>query len=459
MGRTVRVRTALGAGAVIAVAVGLAATALVVLLHRSLLHNVDDRAVLRLRDVADLAERGQLPATLAGGDEDGTVAQVVAAGRVVAQSPVVRRPVPLADFVPAATGAVVRTVGRTPISDGTAYRVAAARVATPQGPAVVYVAASLEPVTDAIHSLELLLAAVGPALVLIVVAMTWLLVGRTLGPVEEIRRQVAEISALDLARRVPEPGTGDEIQRLAETMNAMLGRLAAAAGRQRRFVSDAAHELRGPLATIAAELDVAASHPDGTDWPAVVARLRAVTGRLGRLVEDLLVLATAEERGDRRRQEVDMEELVLRQLESLRATSPLAVDVPHLDAARVTGDRDQLERAVANVLDNARRHATSRVTVTLRVEDAAAELVVADDGPGVQAVDRERIFERFSRLDEARSRDRGGAGLGLSIARRIIENHAGSIRVAGTGPGTAMVIRLPLPDPDRPPAPDPLQEA
>jgi signal transduction histidine kinase len=321
--------------------------------------------------------------------------------------------------------------------------VAARRVDTPGGPGVVYAAASLEPVTDSINTVEAVLAVVVPGLLLLTGVTTWLLVGRTLEPVEAIRRQVAEISATELARRVPEPGSGDEIQRLAQTMNATLARLEEAVTRQRAFVSDAAHELRSPLAAIRTELEVTASHLETADWPAVIASLSANNRRMESLVEDLLLLATAEEQGTRRRSEVDLDEVVLEHLQPLRATSRHRLDLEGLGAARVRGDRDQLERLVANLLDNAERHAATTVAVELRTVDGTAELVVADDGPGVPGEHRQRIFDRFARVDEARSRHAGGAGLGLAIARRIVEGHGGEIAVADTPTGTRMVVRLP----------------
>jgi signal transduction histidine kinase len=421
-----------------------AAVLLVSLLHRSLLRDVDARARLRLQDVAAVAARGQLPATLAGGDEDGTTAQLVAGGRVVAQSPLAGAPAPIASFVPAPGRVAVRTVRHTPIPGDVPRRVAAQRVDTPAGPAVAYVAASLEPVSDSIHALEALLALAVPLLLVLVGGTTWWLVGRTLRPVEAMRRQVAEISAAELDRRVPEPATGDEIHRLAETMNTMLGRLEEAMARQRSFVSDAAHELRSPLAVIRAELDVAASHLETADWPALVERLGATATRMERLVEDLLLLATAEERGPRPRSEVDLDDVVVGQLQPLRTATRLTVDVHGLNAARVWGDRQQLEQVVANLLDNAMRHARTTIAVALGVDGGTAELVIADDGPGVPAEHRDRVFDRFARVDEARARQGGGAGLGLAIARRIVGNHGGSIAFDGTAQGARLVVRLPV---------------
>jgi signal transduction histidine kinase len=425
-----------------AVTVTVAALLLVVLLHRSLLREVDNRAKQRLEDVSGATRRGQLAPTLAGGDEDGTVAQVLLDGRVVAQSPVVQGTAPLANFVPEAADVTIRTVRRTPVREGASFRIAAQRVDTPEGSAVVYAAAALEPMNDSMRALEALLAVVLPALVLLVGVTTYLLVGRTLRPVEAMRRRVAEISARDLDQRVPEPGTGDEVDRLAHTMNTMLERLEDASVRQRSFVSDAAHELRSPLAAMRAELEiVGVENPSRVQ--ATVERMQGTLKRMERLVEDLLVLATAEEQGIKLDSDVDLDEIVLRQTEALRATSALTVNLRGVNAARVRGHRDSLERAIANLIDNAERHAATTVTIELVRDNGVAELVVADDGRGIAAADRSRVFDRFARVDDARDRTHGGAGLGLAIARRIVEEHGGSIEIKAAGKGARFVVRFP----------------
>jgi signal transduction histidine kinase len=443
--RGIRTRLTLNAVVVMTIAIAIASFALVTLLRQSLLRNVDARTKLRLQDIAALVESGTRPTTLAGEDEDSTVAQLVSADQILAQSPVVEPSKRLADFVPNGNEIVIRTVHNAPIADGAAeYRVAAEKVDTQFGPIVVYAAASVEPVSDSIHTLVLLLVVVGPLLVLLVGAMTWWFVGRTLSPVEEIRRQVADISATDLDKRVPEPETADEVQRLAATMNAMLGRVEDAVRHQRTFVSDAAHELRSPLAAIRAELDVASAHRDLDDWPTVVERLGRCTRRMERLVEDLLLIAITDEQGPRRRAEVDLDELLMRQLEHLHATSPLAIDVGRLDAARVWGDGDQLERLITNLFDNAERHAAATITVELTTNDHTAQLTIADDGPGVPSEHRRNIFDRFSRVDDARDRASGGTGLGLAIVHKVLEDHGGSIDLDDAAPGTHFVVRLPL---------------
>jgi signal transduction histidine kinase len=443
--RTVRMRaTALALGAVGA-ALTVAAVALLVLLHNSLVSDVDAQARLRLDAVATLVRRAQVPATLAGGDDDGTVAQVVARGKVVAQSPLVQGAAPLAPVPPADDRVLVRTVEHPPIGGGGAYRVAARRLDLATGPVVVYAAASLEPVTESTGALRVLLAVGVPLLLVFVGLTTWSLVGRALEPVEAIRRQVAEISVSALDRRVPEPATGDEIERLARTMNQMLARLDAAARRQRAFVADASHELHSPLATIRAKLEVGLGQPDAVDWPAVARGWLDEQARLERLVENLLVLARVDDGATIRSPRlVDLDELVLRELRDLRARGTVRLDVSGVAGGRVVGDADQLRRVVRNLLDNAELHATSAVSVELAQTDPdSVVLAVSDDGPGIAAGQRERVFERFVRLDEARSRRAGGAGLGLAIVREIVTAHGGTACAEATEVGARLVVRLP----------------
>jgi signal transduction histidine kinase len=318
---------------------------------------------------------------------------------------------------------------------------------------VVYAAASLEPVLDSMQALQVLLAVVVPLLILLVGITTWRLVGRTLGPVEAIRRQVGEISATALDRRVPEPGTNDEIDRLARTMNEMLDRLEAAAGRQRAFVADASHELRSPLATVRTTLEVALARSDGVDWPALARGWLTEQGRLERLVDDLLTLARMDGAAPVAVPAVvDLDELVLSQARDLRSRSGIRVDVANVAGGRVRGEVEQLRRVVANLLDNAERHATATVRCALDEHDGTVELVVSDDGPGIDPADRRRIFERFVRLDEDRSRrGSGGAGLGLAIVHGIVAAHGGTVEVADTDRGARLVVRLPAAEPAPPP--------
>jgi signal transduction histidine kinase len=272
---------------------------------------------------------------------------------------------------------------------------------------------------------------------------TFYFVGRTLRPVEAIRRRVSSISGRDLAARVPVPATADEIAALARTMNAMLDRLESSAWAQRRFVADASHELRSPLTTLQVGLDVLAANPD---VPAhQVRRLSAEAERLSRLVTDLLLLARADEHAlVARPVEVDLDDLVYRHQERLHATHPHLRVALDLHPVRMLGDPQQLERAIGNLADNAARHAHARVALAVRGEAAEAVVTVADDGDGIEPADRQRVFDRFVRLDDSRTRSAGGSGLGLAIVREIVHRHGGTVTVdAAAGGGARFEIRLP----------------
>ncbi|MEU4242877.1 HAMP domain-containing sensor histidine kinase [Actinoplanes sp. NPDC026619] len=281
-----------------------------------------------------------------------------------------------------------------------------------------------------------------PAAVLFVAAVAWWAARRALRPVERMRAELARITAADMSSRVPQPRTGDEIARLAATMNATLDRLADAAERQRRFVADAAHELRSPLAGLRNTIEVAATHGGAVD-PEV---LRTGTERLQLLTEDLLLLARLERTAPATGKPVDVaavaEELAGERRYRVPPDERFTVVAP--DPALVLGREEELARLLRNLLDNASRFAQERVVVT--VTKPAPDVVraeVRDDGPGIPAADRERIFERFARIGEARDRGHGGAGLGLAIARDIAERHGGRLHVADSTGGACFVAELP----------------
>ncbi|RCG31400.1 HAMP domain-containing protein [Sphaerisporangium album] len=283
-----------------------------------------------------------------------------------------------------------------------------------------------------------------PITLALAAAAVWTLVGRALAPVEQIRRAVTDITSADLSRRVPEPGTIDEIGHLAETMNEMLARLEDSALRQRRFVADASHELRSPLATLRTTLDVALAHPDRAPWPAVATRAAGQTARLERLIQDLLRLAKADEHPQvGHRQTLDAADL-LRDVVGATPARGLTVDLHLADGVFLHGDRADLGRLVRNLLDNAVRYAASTVTVTLAATPGTARIHVLDDGPGVPAADRERVFDRFVRLDASRDRASGNSGLGLAIAREIASAHQGWVWAADPPKsGAHLIIELP----------------
>jgi signal transduction histidine kinase len=256
-----------------------------------------------------------------------------------------------------------------------------------------------------------------------------------------MRREVEEISHTTLHRRVAEPTSGDEVARLAHTMNAMLNRLDGAAERQRQFVSDASHELRSPLATIRTKVEVADLHPEGADWEAV--GHRAECRSIGPMtVGDLLQMARLDETGSRLAARHDVDSM-----RSPNRGEPAAGRSQSTTpaAARVQGDGAALGRLVRNLADNAARHASSRVGIRVGIEGREAVLRVDDDGPGVPVADRERVFERFTRLDESRVRGAGGTGLGLALVRAVALAHGGTVRVLDSPLGGARFeARLPV---------------
>ena len=319
-------------------------------------------------------------------------------------------------------------------------------LAKPADGGTIYVVGSREDVDHSTWTLVRSLLVAVPASAAVLAGLVWWLVGRVLRPVEDIRAEVERISASRLGRRVPEPATGDEVARLARTMNAMLDRLARGADRQRRFVADAAHELRSPLARLRTELEVDRAHPEAADPATTQEALLVQTVELQRLVDDLLLLA----RGDAgaldvvRAGPVDLDDVVEQLAVARRRHSAWQIDTRGVAPVQIRGDRPQLERAVANLLDNAIRHARHRVVVTLGEAGDRAVLTVADDGPGIPPDAREVVFERFTRLDDARTVADGGVGLGLAIARDVAERHGGTLELAADGPGARFVLTLPL---------------
>ncbi|MFJ4832949.1 sensor histidine kinase [Streptomyces sp. NPDC088747] len=287
----------------------------------------------------------------------------------------------------------------------------------------------------------------------LIAAVTYFSVRVALRPVEAIRVLTASVTASDPRERVTVPTTGHEITALATTINSTLQRLDNAAAQQRRFVADAAHELRSPLTTLLASLEVALAYPERTDWPAAVTTAARQTRRLQSLAEDLLLLARLDTRTTPKAapDTVDLTALASRLTEQYPLTErPLTLTCDSTEPAHAHGDPDEYERLLRNLVDNAARHAERRIRITVRNHDAWVVLTVHDDGPGVPTEDAERIFERFVRLDDARSRDHGGTGLGLAIARDLAHRHRGTLTLAARPRGACFRLRLP-----RVPAPAP----
>ncbi|WP_414507533.1 ATP-binding protein [Streptomyces sp. NEAU-L66] len=303
--------------------------------------------------------------------------------------------------------------------------------------ATVRAGSALAPERDAVGSVRDAMLVGLPLLLVVVAGVTWLVTRRALRPVEGIRGEMAAITAsTDLSRRVPVPSSKDEIGRLARTTNETLAALESSVERQRRFVADASHELRSPIASLRTQLEVGVAHPELLDVPGAVED----TVRLQRLAADLLLLARLDAGERPAGARVDLAAMV-REESSQRVADRIPVRAGELASAEVAGSRGQLGRVLGNLLDNAQRHAVSSVRVAVVREGEWAVLRVEDDGPGVPESERERIFERFVRLDDARARDDGGAGLGLAIARDVAVRHGGSLAVRA---GSVFELRLPV---------------
>ncbi|WP_293781762.1 cell wall metabolism sensor histidine kinase WalK [uncultured Aeromicrobium sp.] len=308
---------------------------------------------------------------------------------------------------------------------------------------VLALGVSLEEVEESVATTQRLLWLAVPALLVLVAGVTWLTVSRALRPVDRMRAEVEQIDAAELGRRVPVPPGRDELGRLARTMNAMLDRLESASQQQRRFISDASHELRSPIAAMRQHAEVAQRYPDrDLDLPTTVI---AETERLQGLVSAMLVLARSDEHGlALRREPVDVDDLAFAELGRLRSSTTLTIDGSAISPARTQGDLRLLGQVFRNLADNAARHARHTVAFSVR-EDAGAVIVsVDDDGDGIDVHERERVFERFVRLDEGRARDGGGSGLGLAIVAEVVRAHGGDVWVEDSPLGGArFTLRLP----------------
>jgi signal transduction histidine kinase len=283
-----------------------------------------------------------------------------------------------------------------------------------------------------------------PALVGLVCLLVWVVVGRSLRPVELMRAEVAKITARHLDRRVPTPVANDEIARLSHTLNDMLDRLQVATDAQRRFVADASHELRTPVANIRTALEVALQHPEAAPWPAVAANVLRQDARMERLTDDLLLSARADAGVLQiRLAPVELASLITHEVES-RVTNGVVLQFDSdLPSVTIDADVDYLSRVLSNLIDNALQHATNRVTVGLTATPTCIDITVVDDGPGIASADRDAIFDPFVRLDGHRARESGGTGLGLTIVRQLIRAHHGTVSIGDTNTGSSFIIHLP----------------
>ncbi|MGW2892829.1 ATP-binding protein [Streptomyces griseoruber] len=403
---SVRMRVTLAASVMVATVLTAASLVLILTLRDSLQGGVADEAARKVRASAAALKEDPPVLAVPPPGEDGSA-----------------EPTPEKSGNGAGTGKE-----KVVLADG--YATASTVVVTADGPVTVKARVSLAPVRNALGVLEQLLLVGVPALVLLMAVMTWQLMGRVLAPVESIRATFADITARNLHRRVPEPVTRDEVARLARTMNVTLGQLESAVDRHKQFVADAAHELRNPVATLSARLELGMPQAPGLVTEALtdVARIKELTG-------DLLLLARLDGGEPLMGTEVDLAQVAA---DAAARPAPVRIVLELESDVVVTGSRSHLERMVANLVANAVRHAASRVTIRVTADG----LDVIDDGPGIPADARERVFQRFHRLDEARARDAGGSGLGLAIARDIATAHGGTLTVQNTPHGAHLSFRI-----------------
>lgn len=376
--------------------------------------------------------------------ESGLV-QVLHSGKVVAASRELRREPPLwipgdpqvqtNDYILAGQARDVHVV-EVPVSFGSTHD-------------NVVVVTSLDQYDNSLLYVQRLLEFGLPALLLVLAVICWMIVGRALRPIEALRREVADVAAVSGAHRVAEPPTDDEVGRLARTLNSMLDRLEASTLRERRFLSDASHELRSPIANIRTEIEVALHHPDRTEWPRVAGEVLAQDERMGHLVESLLMLARSDEGHlasvDPSTVPTDLAAVADQVVAEVggRCDGVSVVAVTHPTPVEVPAV--YLERIIGNLVDNACRYAASLVEVRVTSHAGSAVLRVSDDGPGVPVTDRGRIFERFVRLDEARDRVHGGFGLGLAIVADLCRAFGGTIDISDAdGGGAVFTMWMPL---------------
>ena len=447
----VRGRSVLASVVVVTVALSIGALVFVTQLQRALLSGVEQDATAQAVQVAQQVHHDGvqgLAEDVAANARGGQIVQVLDdSGAVVAASSRRAQSRPLSRARPALGAVVVESTGRLPLVDDDSDYLIAVTATTWSGQRYrIVVAAPIGAQQESVRTALSLLLVGLPALVVLVGVATWLLVGRALSPVERMRARVSAIGGSRVRQRLDVPSTGDEIARLATTLNEMLDRLDHAGQVQRQFVADAGHELRSPLSTLTAAVEVARRESDPRAWGELSEVMQAELDRLKQLVENLLLLSKVDELGlEIAEQDVDLDDLVDEQRRRLLAHPGLRLEVT-TQPTRVRGDRSRLAQVLANLVDNAVRHTRSLVRISVRTDGDHAIVIVEDDGPGVPAAQRTRVFERFVRLDDSRGRRSGGSGLGLPIVAEIVQAHGGVVSLGDRpGGGCRVEVRLPVP--------------
>jgi signal transduction histidine kinase len=434
---SVRLRVTLAASVFVLLVTAAGSVVIVAMISHTISHSLIDSARLDAAAIDAQLKRGVPPAEAATTGRNDVVVQLIGpAGTVVASDRPERLTVPLRTSAGVTESAVVPGLHDT-------FTIVARRGTGSRAVSLIVVGRSTEQRNETRAETAGVLAVAVPLVVLVLGLILWMSVGRALRPVEVMREEADTITATQLRRRLAVPGGDDEIPRLGRTLNEMLDRIDESQRLQRQFVSDASHELRSPLAVIRQAAEVARAYPERVAPGVLAEDVLVESGRLEALVSALLLLARLE--GDAGAPDVvDLDDLVLTEVARARSSCAKDIDEHGVGAGRTRGIAVLLAQVVRNLLDNACRHAAHVVTIGLREEGDLVVLEVADDGPGIAAADRARVFERFVRLDDARARDEGGSGLGLAIVRKIVDSSGGSVEVGDAPAGGArFVVRLP----------------
>jgi signal transduction histidine kinase len=432
--RSIRARDTLLAALLSGVVLSVLGLCAIVLIRDRITNDVLDGVQSAARRVSAEVRAGTAPQPLIGDTEIQMIQVVDRSGKVTNATVLSRDRPPISTLRPPPNERV-HDWTMCPVSGDPCLVIEAIRTTSDPDAPVVYAAQEL-PALVTKHALEVITASIVFALTTLAAWLTWLTVGRTLRPIEAIRAQLSEISVTDLSRRVPQPSGEDEIALLARTANQTLDRLERSVDRQRQFASDASHELRTPIAGLRAELEEALMYPQDTDFKATAEKALQDTDRLEAIVTDLLLLARLGSTSAAR-ETVDLSVLA-------KGEAPDGIYLEVEPDVSVEGVRMQLVRLLHNLLDNAERYGGGDVTLGVYREGYSAVVTVKDRGPGIPEKERERVFERFTRLETSRSRCAGGTGLGLAIARDIALAHGGTLTIEDSPEGACLVLRLPL---------------
>jgi len=442
----VRTRMVVSACAIVAITLAFGGALLVYSQRTSLIDGITTNAELRADDIAATLAKETLPSQLAVPREDESLIQILdQSGAVVASSSNIEGESALFVMTVPEVGFIHFTTHNVAVADNS-FRIVARQVNSPTGVFTIYVGYSLESVDQSVRSLTALLLIGLPLLVFVVGLITWLTTTRALKPIETMRRDVEAMTADKLNERVTVPVPNDEVRRLALTMNDLIDRIEQAQRLQNQFVENASHELRSPLASLRAQLEVLRPNASETENSTTREHLLSETVRLQLLIDDLLDAAQISRSRNIPKGIVDLDDVIFDVVQRIRVTTRHTINLSNVSAGQVRADRRQMERLVTNLVDNAVRHCVSAVSLGLTEIDSHVVLTVADDGLGIPQADRQRIFDRFERIDDGRSRREGGFGLGLAMVASIARIHDATVAVADNNPGAKFVVMFPRPN-------------